>query len=564
MEYTPAKAATGRKLECRDWPQEAALRCLNNNLDPDVAEEPEQLIVYGGRGRAARSHAALEKIRETLKRLESDETLLVQSGKPVAVFPTHRLAPRVMLVNSLLVPKWADWTTFDDLEARGLMMYGQMTAGSWIYIGSQGVIQGTFETLATIAERDFDTSLSGRLFVSAGLGGMGAAQPLATKMLHGVGLFADVDPHRIQRRLETGYLDERIDDLDQAVKRAVQARAAKESVTIGVPAHANKLFEALLRQSVVPDVVSDQTAAHDPTVGYIPDNLSVEDADAMRSRDLAGYLAAVQESLVRHVDFMVTMQDKGAKTFEYGNNLRRAAQDAGADRAFDIPGYVPFAIRELFAQGKGPFRWLALSGDPADIYRLDDLALEMFSDNPSVKRWIPLARQHIRFQGLPARIAYMGFGERELFAERVNRMVRSGELKAPIVFGRDHHDTGSVASPYRETEAMKDGSDAVADWPILNALLNTASGAHWVSVHHGGGVGMGFSLHAGMVVVADGSEEAQERLSRVLHHDAGIGVVRHADAGYAVSQAMVQRYGIDAPLLGPTTPPKSTSARGRS
>jgi urocanate hydratase len=549
------RAPTGTALSCRSWPQEAALRCLMNNLDPDVAERPDELIVYGGRGRAARSWAAFDAITDTLRRLGDEETLLIQSGKPVAVFATHRLAPRVLLANSLLVPAWANWATFDDLEARGLMSFGQMTAGSWIYIGSQGIIQGTYETLSAIAEREWQGSLRRRLFVSAGLGGMGGAQPLAAKMLEATGLFAEVDPARIERRLRTGYLDEAMEDPERAVRRAVAAREVGEAVSIGVNCHANDLLAAVRAAGVVPDLLSDQTSAHDPRVGYIPDGMDVAQAAEARQRDPQGYLEAVRRSMARHVEQILDLKRRGAQAFEYGNNLRRQAADAGAADAFEIPGYVPFSIRDLFAQGKGPFRWLALSGDPEDIRRLDRVVLEMFPDDRSLCRWIRLAGEHIHFQGLPARIGYLGFGQREAFGLRVNAMVRSGELRAPIVFGRDHHDTGSVASPYRETEAMKDGSDAVADWPILNALLNVASGAHWVSVHHGGGVGMGYSLHAGMVVVADGSAEAEERLARVLHHDAGIGVVRHADAGYERAVATLEAHPVDTPLLGPTYPP---------
>lgn len=552
---TRVKAPTGPVRSCKGWAQEAALRCLMNNLDKDVAERPDELIVYGGRGRAARSWPAFYAIVDTLRRLEDDETLIIQSGKPVAVFRTHRLAPRVLIANSLLVPAWANWQTFDALEARGLTMYGQMTAGSWIYIGTQGIIQGTYETLSAVADQHFGGTLKGRLFVTAGLGGMSGAQPLAAKMTEAVSLIAEVDPSRIERRLASRYLDEVAPSIEAGVSRAVQAAKAGEAVSIAVCCHANDLLAALRDAGVVPDVVSDQTSAHDPRVGYIPDGTSVEEAAAWRERDLDQYLAAVQASMVRHVGQMIDLQRRGSQVFEYGNNLRRQAFDAGQTQAFEISGYVPFAIRHLFAAGKGPFRWVALSGEPKDIYKLDDLVLKMFPEDRSLDRWIHLARHYIQFQGLPARIGYLGFGQREAFAERVNDLVRRGELAAPVAFGRDHHDTGSVASPYRETEAMKDGSDAVADWPILNALLNVASGAHWVSVHHGGGVGIGYSLHAGMVTVADGTDEAAERLARVLHHDAGIGVVRHADAGYSVAQETLRQHPVDTPLLGPTVPP---------
>jgi urocanate hydratase len=554
------RAYRGTALHTKGWPQEAALRMLMNNLDPDVAERPDELIVYGGRGRAARSWQAFDAIVATLERLEDDETLLIQSGKPVAVFPTSPHAPRVLIANSLLVPHWATLDEFNRLEAEGLTMFGQMTAGSWIYIGSQGIIQGTFETLAAIAKRHYNGTLRSRLFVSAGLGGMGGAQPLATKMLDGVGLFAEVDPARIERRLRIGYLDRVATDVASGVRDALAARDRGEALSIAVPCHANTLLAYLVEHDIVPDVASDQTSAHDPLWGYIPDALDLAAAAALRDADPGEYMRRAGASMARHVRHLLTLQARGSHVFEYGNNLRRRAQDAGETDAFAIQGYVPAYIRDLFAQGKGPFRWAALSGDAADIHRTDRLILEMFPDNDLLRRWITLAQRHIPFQGLPARIGYLGLGERDAFAVRVNELVRRGELRAPIVFGRDHHDTGSVASPYRETEAMRDGSDAIADWPILNALLNVASGAHWVSVHHGGGVGIGYSLHAGMVVVADGQEATDGRLRRVLRGDSGIGVVRHADAGYPLARDTLAAQPIDTPLIGPDTQPRRVAA----
>jgi urocanate hydratase len=550
-------APRGNTLNCRGWGQEGALRMLMNNLDPAVGEDPAHLIVYGGRGRAARSWEAYDRIVATLLTLDNDETLLIQSGKPVAVFRTHPFAPRVLIANSHLVPKWATLEQFNRFEAEGLTMYGQMTAGSWIYIGSQGIIQGTFQTLAALAAQHFGTdNLKGKLYVSAGLGGMGGAQPLAVKMLEGVALIADVDPRRIARRLESGYLDAASDNVAEAIRRAWAARNAGESFTIGVACHANTLLSTLIQEHLIPDVLSDQTAAHDPLVGYIPDGFTVEAAAELRSKDPSEYLRQARAAIATHVRHLLTLQQAGAQTFDYGNNIRREAFDQGVSDAFQIPGYVPAYIRDLFCQGKGPFRWAALSGDAADIYRLDDLALSLFGDNPLLRRWFTLARRYIPFQGLPARIAYMGQGERDAFALAVNDLVRRGELGAPIVFGRDHHDTGSVASPYRETEAMQDGSDAIADWPILNALLNVASGAHWVALHHGGGTGIGYSLHAGANVVADGSEDSAERLARVLWNDPGLGVVRHADAGYPLAQATLTAFGdrFKTPLIGRGSP----------
>ncbi len=552
------RAPRGAELHCLGWGQEAALRMLMNNLDPEVGEDPAHLIVYGGRGRAARSWQAYDKIVETLLRLENDQTLLIQSGKPVAVFRTHPQAPRVLIANSNLVGKWASLEEFNRLEDLGLTMYGQMTAGSWIYIGSQGVIQGTFQTLVALANQHFGVDhLAGRLYVSAGLGGMGGAQPLAAKMLDGVALIAEVDPHRIERRLTSGYLDAALTSIPDAVNRALEAKAQGESLTIGIQCHANQLLDYLRQERIIPDVLSDQTAAHDPLAGYIPDELSVGDAARLRAKDPKEYLKEARSSIARHVENLLALNAAGAVTFDYGNNIRREAFDAGVANAFDIQGYVPASIRDLFSEGKGPFRWAALSGNPADIYRLDDLALEMFGDNPLLRRWFSLARRYIQFQGLPARIAYMGQGERDAFGLRTNQLVADGTLGAPVVFGRDHHDTGSVASPYRETEAMMDGSDAIADWPILNAMLNVASGAHWVAFHHGGGTGIGYSLHAGANTVADGSSDSAERLARVLWNDPGLGVVRHADAGYEKSQRTLSVFQdrFDTPLLGPTRVP---------
>lgn len=528
------------------------MRMLMNNLDARVGEKPQDLIVYGGRGRAARSWPAYDAIVKTLLDLGDNETLLVQSGKPVGVFRTHPHAPRVLIANANLVGKWATLEEFNRLETMGLTMFGQMTAGSWIYIGSQGVIQGTYETLAALAAQHFDGTLRGRLYVTAGLGGMGGAQPLAAKMLGGVALIAEIDPSRIQKRLQSGYLDVAESDVSVAVSRALQAAQQGESVTIGVHCHANTLLEYLIAQHITPDVVSDQTAAHDPLVGYVPDGYSLPDVLPLRESDPDQYLRLARSSIGRHVQNMLVFLRQGAQVFDYGNNIRREAFDQGVSDAFDIPGYVPAYLRRLFTEGKGPFRWAVLSGDPNEIYLLDELALSLFPDNRALRHWLTLAKQYINFQGLPARIAYMGPGERDVFAVHVNEWVRSGKLKAPVVFGRDHHDTGSVASPYRETENMADGSDAIADWPILNALLNVASGAHWVSFHHGGGTGIGYSLHAGMVTVADGSDDSAERLSHVLFNDAGIGVVRHADAGYSRAHQTLHKHAlsIQTPLIG--------------
>jgi urocanate hydratase len=542
-------APRGATLSCKGWPQEAALRMLMNNLDPDVAERPDELIVYGGSGRAARNWPAFDAIVATLRRLEHDETLIVQSGKPVAVFRTHPWAPRVIIANALLVPAWANWDTFRDLEDKGLTMYGQMTAGSWIYIGTQGILQGTYETLAELARRRFTGTLSGRLVVTAGLGGMGGAQPLAVTMNGGIALVVEVDPRRIERRLATKYVDERASTLDEALARIEQYRRDRLARSIALEGNAADVLPELVRRGVVPDVVTDQTSAHDALTGYVPNRLSLTEANALRQADPAEYVRRSMAAMAEHVRAMLALKRRGAVTFDYGNNIRAQAEKAGVADAFEIPGFVPEYIRPLFCEGKGPFRWAALSGDPADIDVTDRLALEMFSDNPALCRWIRMARERVTFQGLPARIFWLGYGERARFGLAINDLVRRRVVTAPMVIGRDHLDTGSVASPNRETEGMRDGSDAIADWPVLNALLNTSSGATWVSMHHGGGVGIGYSLHAGMVVVADGTREADEKLERVLTNDPGIGVVRHADAGYPEAIATARRMGIDMPSL---------------
>jgi urocanate hydratase len=545
-------APRGAAISCKGWAQEAALRMLMNNLDPAVAERPDELIVYGGSGRAARSWPAFDAIVDTLRRLEHDETLLVQSGKPVAVFRTHPWAPRVLIANALLVPAWATWDVFRDLEDRGLTMYGQMTAGSWIYIGTQGILQGTYETLAELARRHFGGSLAGRLVVTAGLGGMGGAQPLAVTMNHGVALVIEVDAQRIARRLATEYVDERTGSLDEALASVERWRGRGEARSIALEGNAAEVLPELVRRGVVPDVLTDQTSAHDALNGYVPAGLSVADADVLRRTDGAAYIERSMASMAIHVRAMLDLKARGAVTFDYGNNIRAQAEKAGVADAFEIPGFVPEYIRPLFCRGKGPFRWAALSGDPDDIAATDALALEMFADDEALCRWIRLARERVAFQGLPARIFWLGYGERARFGLAINDLVRRGVVKAPVVIGRDHLDAGSVASPNRETEGMKDGSDAIADWPILNALLNTSSGATWVSVHHGGGVGIGYSLHAGMVCVADGTREADEKLQRVLTCDPGLGVVRHADAGYADAIATARDTGIQMPMIGGT------------
>jgi urocanate hydratase len=542
-------APRGATISCKGWPQEAALRMLMNNLDPDVAERPDDLVVYGGSGRAARSWAAFDAIVDTLRRLAHDETLVVQSGKPVAVFRTHPWAPRVVIANALLVPAWATWDTFRDLEDRGLTMYGQMTAGSWIYIGTQGILQGTYETLAELARRHFGGSLAGRLVVTAGLGGMGGAQGLAVTMNGGVALVVEVDPHRIERRLATRYVDERTDSLDDALARVDACKRQGAARSIALRANAADVIPELVRRGIVPDVLTDQTSAHDALNGYVPNGLSLADATSLRRANPDDYVRRAMASMAEHVRGMLALKRLGAVTFDYGNNIRAQAQKAGVGDAFEIAGFVPEYIRPLFCQGKGPFRWAALSGDPADIRATDDLALQMFAGDRALCRWIRLAGERIAFQGLPARIFWLGYGDRARFGLALNDLVRRGAVQAPIVIGRDHLDAGSVASPHRETEGMRDGSDAIADWPILNALLNTASGATWVSVHHGGGVGIGYSLHAGMVVVADGTREADEKLQRVLTCDPGLGVVRHADAGYPDAIDTARRAGLDTPSL---------------
>jgi urocanate hydratase len=544
------RAPRGSQRSCKGWIQEAALRMLMNNLDPEVAEDPDRLVVYGGCGRAARSWKAFDAIVATLRKLENDETLLVQSGKPVGVIRTHDMAPRVLIANSLLVPKWATWEEFRRLEAMGLTMYGQMTAGSWIYIGTQGILQGTYETFAACARRHFNGSLAGRLVLTAGLGGMGGAQPLAATMNGAAFLGVEVNRHRIERRLETGYLDRRSDDLDEALALVLDAERKRQSLSVGLLGNAADVMPELVRRGVVPDVLTDQTSAHDTLNGYVPRKQTPdEDLDALRREDPAAYEARALESIAVHVRALLEMRKAGAITFEYGNNIRAQAVTAGVADAFRIPGFVPEYIRPLFCEGCGPFRWAALSGDPEDIYRTDRAVLETFPDNPSLKRWITLAREKVHFQGLPARICWLRHGERATMGLRFNDMVGRGELKAPIVIGRDHLDAGSVASPNRETEGMRDGSDAIADWPILNALINTACGAGWVSVHHGGGVGIGYSLHAGMVVVADGSADAAHRLELVLNSDPATGVLRHVDAGYDEAIRWAESHDVQIPGL---------------
>jgi urocanate hydratase len=542
------KAPHGSALSCKGWPQEAALRMLMNNLDADVAERPDDLVVYGGSGKAARNWESFDAIVASLRALEHDETLLVQSGKPVAIFRTHRGAPRVLIANALLVPAWATWETFRDLEHRGLTMYGQMTAGSWIYIGSQGILQGTYETFAAAARRHFGGSLSGRSVLTAGLGGMGGAQPLAATMNGAAALIVEVDARRIERRLETKYLDEATNNLDDALRKIETWRRDRIARSIALEGNAADVLPELVRRRITFDIVTDQTSAHDALNGYVPHGMSLAEAVNLRERNADEYIARAMRSMARHVEAMLALQQRGAVVFDYGNNIRTQAQRAGVKNAFDIPGFVPEYVRPLFCEGKGPFRWAALSGDPEDIHVTDALALDMFGDDDALVRWIRLARERIAFQGLPARICWLGYGDRARFGLKINELVRAGVIKAPIVVGRDHLDTGSVASPYRETEGMRDGSDAIADWPILNALLNASAGATWVSVHHGGGVGIGYSLHAGMVVVADGSAEADAKLERVLTCDPGIGVARHADAGYPEAIATAASRGISIPM----------------
>jgi urocanate hydratase len=542
------RAPRGTTLSCKGWQQEAALRMLMNNLDPEVAERPDDLVVYGGTGKAARSWEAFDAIVAALRKLENDETLLIQSGKPVGVFRTHTTAPRVLIANSNLVGRWANWDYFRELERAGLIMYGQMTAGSWIYIGSQGILQGTFETFGAVARTHFGGSLAGRFVLTAGLGGMGGAQPLAATMNGAAILGVDVDETRIDKRLETGYCDRKTADLGEALNWIREATAAKRGLSVGLIGNAAEILPELVRRGVTPDVLTDQTSAHDTLNGYVPAGLSLAAAADLRRSDPSAYVARANASIVEHVRAMLSMQERGAVAFDYGNNIRTVAFDNGVADAFGIPGFVPEYVRPLFCEGKGPFRWVALSGDPRDLARTDELVLELFPHDEHLKRWITLARERVHFQGLPARICWLGQGERARFGVALNDLVASGEISAPIVIGRDHLDTGSVASPFRETEAMRDGSDAIADWPILNALLNTASGASWVSFHHGGGVGIGNSLHAGQVIVADGTPEMRVRLERVLTNDPGIGVARHADAGYEIAVRTAAEQGIRLPM----------------
>ena len=538
------RAPRGTELSCKGWHQEAALRMLMNNLDPEVAERPEDLVVYGGAGKAARSWEAFEAIVEKLQRLENDETLLVQSGKPVGIFRTHPLSPRVLIANANLVGHWSNWETFNALDRAGLTMYGQMTAGSWIYIGTQGILQGTYETFAAAARQHFGGTLAGKLVVSGGMGGMGGAQPLAATMNGAAFLGIEVDPERIKRRLRTGYCDILVNSLDEAVRILRSAVHGKEAISVGLSANCSDILPEMARRGIVPDLLTDQTSAHDPLHGYIPSGYSVEQASQFRARDPQGYVEASLDSIATHVRAMLDLRKMGAVTFDYGNNIRTMAHGRGVADAYDFPGFVPAYIRPLFCEGRGPFRWVALSGEASDIALTDDLALRLFPENESLVRWIALARKRVKFQGLPARICWLGYGERARFGLALNELVARGELRAPIVIGRDHLDCGSVASPYRETEAMKDGSDAIADWPILNALLNTAAGASWVSVHNGGGVGIGYALHAGQVTVADGTAEGAERLERVLTCDPGLGVLRHADAGYEEAKRFADRAGL--------------------
>ena len=530
------RSPRGTELNCKNWVAEAAFRMLQNNLDPEVAERPEDLVVYGGIGKAARDWKSFEKILDCLKNLEEDETLMVQSGKPVGVLRSHKNAPRVLIANSNLVGRWATWEHFRELEAKGLMMYGQMTAGSWIYIGSQGIVQGTYETYLSLANQHFNGTLKGTLNVTAGLGGMGGAQPLAITMNEGVALVAEIEEWRIKKRIETKYLDKWTNDIDEAIDWAVKAKQNGEGISIGVCCNVVEMLQRLIDRNITPDTLTDQTSAHDELIGYFPEKMTVVEANALRSSDPEQYMKRSLDTIAHHVELMLELQKKGAITFDYGNNIRGQAHDKrGVKDAFDFPGFVPAYIRPLFCEGKGPFRWVALSGDPEDIYTTDKALMELFPDNAGLHRWLKMARERIAFQGLPARICWLGMGEREKAGQLFNDLVKTGKVKAPIVIGRDHLDTGSVASPNRETEAMKDGSDAIADWPILNALINTAGGASWVSFHHGGGVGMGYSLHAGMVIVADGTEDAAERLRRVLHNDPAMGVIRHMDAGYDIA-----------------------------
>ncbi|MGE7602247.1 urocanate hydratase [Peribacillus sp. NPDC097675] len=540
----------GSTLHAKGWIQEAAIRMLMNNLDPQVAENPGELVVYGGIGKAARNWESYDTIMKTLHELESCETLLIQSGKPVAVFKTHPDAPRILLANSNLVPAWANWNHFHELDRKGLMMYGQMTAGSWIYIGSQGIIQGTYETFSELARQHFQGSLKQTITLTSGLGGMGGAQPLAVTMNHGVCLAIEVDEAKIDRRIQSGYLDRKTADIDEAIAIVKKAKQGGESLSIGLLGNAADILPLMIERGFIPDILTDQTSAHDPLHGYIPTGMTVAQAEWLRKEKPKAYVSLSKQTIASHVRSMLIMQEKGAITFDYGNNIRQVAKDEGVENAFSFPGFVPAFIRPLFCEGKGPFRWAALSGDPDDIYKIDAVLLEEFKGDRNLCNWIKLAQEKIQFQGLPARICWLGYGDRARLGKIINKMVGDGELKAPIVIGRDHLDAGSVASPNRETEAMKDGSDAVADWPILNAMINAVGGASWVSVHHGGGVGMGYSIHAGMVIVADGTKEAEARLERVLTTDPGMGVVRHADAGYELAIATAKEKGIHMPMMG--------------
>ena len=547
--YSPVRAPRGSQLTCKGWHQEAAMRMLMNNLDPEVAENPEELIIYGGSGKAARNWECYHAIVKSLQELENDETLLVQSGKPVGIFKTHIWAPRVLISNAMLVPAWATWDEFRRLEALGLTMYGQMTAGSWIYIGTQGILQGTFETFAAAAQKHFGGDLRGKLLVSGGLGGMGGAQPLAATMNGAAFLGIEVDRARIERRVKTGYCDMISDNLDDALKIVLNAKTNGKAISVGLVGNTADVLPELVRRGIVPDVLTDQTSAHDELNGYVPAGISYEAALELRKSNPEKYIEMAYHSMATHVRAMLELRQRGAVTFDYGNNIRGQAKKAGIENAFDFPGFVQAYVRPLFCEGRGPFRWVALSGEPEDIYRTDELVLELFPEDQVLKRWITLAREKVKFQGLPARICWLGCGERDKFGVAINELVAKGKLKAPIVIGRDHLDCGSVASPNRETEGMRDGSDAIADWPILNALLNAVSGASWVSVHHGGGVGIGLSIHAGQVIVADGTPEAAERLKRVLTNDPGIGIARHADAGYEKAIHTAKAKGVRVPLM---------------
>jgi urocanate hydratase len=547
--YQPMRAPRGATISCKGWQQEAALRMLMNNLDAEVGERPEDLVVYGGRGKAARNWGCFHAIVNSLRGLEHDETLLVQSGKPVGIFRTHSYAPRVLIANSNLVGHWDNWAKFNELERAGLMMYGQMTAGSWIYIGTQGILQGTYETFAAAGRKHFGGDLAGKLIASGGMGGMGGAQPLAATLAGGAFLGIEVDPERIKRRVKTGYCDVMVNDLDEALRILKNAVRKREATSVGLVGNCADVIPELARRGVVPDLLTDQTSAHDPIGGYIPQGLSLDQAKELRQRDPEAYRKRAMQSIATHVDGMLALQKMGAVTFDYGNNIRTMAFEQGVKNAYDFPGFVPAYIRPLFCEGRGPFRWAALSGEPSDIHRTDKLVLEMFAHNESLTRWIQMAQKRVHFQGLPARICWLGYGEREKFGLALNDLVARGDLKAPIVIGRDHLDCGSVASPYRETESMRDGSDAVADWPMLNAMLNTASGASWVSIHDGGGVGIGYAVHAGQVTVADGTKEMASRIERVLTNDPGIGVARHVDAGYPEAIAFAKHHGVKVPML---------------